>query len=232
MADKPILLSPWTNNWDSALEKLAELGIPRSFQPGAVIFSEAEQGHDVYVLIKGRVKLSLNYPHGSELVLSIYENKRLFGIQSVLDGAPHFATATTLMNCDIVVIRESVFFSLLEAHPDLNRAVLRCLAMEVRQFSAQSSCLCLTDASARVTRMLAITARAESSNMKQPTITTTHDEIGSILGLSRVSVTNALNSLEEAGVIKKKRSQLIISDLDYCEGLLDNKKSVRTKVVK
>jgi len=230
MANNPVLLSPWTKKWDPALEKLTEYGTLRSFQSGTVIFSETEYGQDVYVLLSGRVKLSLSYPHGSELLQSIYEDKGLFGVQSVLDGAPHFATATTLMKSEIVVIRASVFFSLLESHPDLNRAVLRCLSMELRQSSAQSSCLCLTDASARVTRMLAITAKADSSNT-EPTITTTHDEIGSILGLSRVSVTNALNSLEEAGVIKKKRSHIVISNPDYCEGLLDNKKSIRTKVV-
>lgn len=231
MVNNPVLLSPWTKKWDPALDKLIEYGTLKSFQAGAVIFSETEPSQNVYVLIKGRIKLTMNYPHGSELLVAIYEDKGLFGIHSILDGAPQFATATTLKKCDILVIRPSVFFTLLESQPDLNRAVLRCLSMEIRQFLAQLSCAALTDASARVARLLSITAKADQSDIDQPMLITTHDEIGSILGLSRVSVTNILNSLEDVGIIKKKRSHIIISNPENCECLLDNKKSIRSKAV-
>ena len=54
---------------------------------GGVLFYEGDPSDVLFYQISGKVKLTITYPHGSELLLAIYEGRNFIGA-STLNGQP------------------------------------------------------------------------------------------------------------------------------------------------
>src|SRR6476469_2644083 len=62
----------------------------------AVLFSEGELTKGIYILLKGKIKISQLNPDGSVQILFIYTVGEVFGHRPILGGDNQPATATAL----------------------------------------------------------------------------------------------------------------------------------------
>lgn len=67
---------------------LAERLIPRRFSPGQVIFHLGDPGGLLYIIIRGKVKISHSTPDGQEALLAILGSGDFFGELALLDESP------------------------------------------------------------------------------------------------------------------------------------------------
>ncbi|MGH9293293.1 MAG: Crp/Fnr family transcriptional regulator, partial [Acidimicrobiales bacterium] len=67
----------------------------RAFSRGAVVVREGDEGHDVMLLRRGRLKIC-RMSAGREAILSIADPGSLLGELAALDGSPHSATVVSL----------------------------------------------------------------------------------------------------------------------------------------
>ena len=80
-------LSPMEINFLSSLSK------ERKYAPGQVIFREGEAGHEMYVVLEGRVMISKYIPGAGEEALAFVERGGYFGEMALIDNAPRSADA-------------------------------------------------------------------------------------------------------------------------------------------
>jgi CRP-like cAMP-binding protein len=82
---------------------LEEEGTIRTFDPGEVVFSEGDEGDEMFVIDRGEVELFGR--HGeSEILLAKLGPEEFFGEMAVLTGAPRSATARAVGRTDLRVI--------------------------------------------------------------------------------------------------------------------------------
>lgn len=214
---------------DSYSRHLLKYSVIRKVKAGSILFYEGDYCNEIFYLLSGKVKLSSCYPHGSELILSIYERKSIFGL-SMLDDKKHFATAVAMVDSEIAVISATKLIEEASNNPTVFMAIIKSINAEVRKLVGQISCIALTDASARIVRFLNIFSYNNQTSNKNY-IECTHDNISNMLGLSRSVVTSTLNSLEKAGIIKKDRSKITIVDTNKLNMLLEDKNNIRDRII-
>jgi len=75
---------------------LEAIGRRRDFPAGQILFTEGDDGHEVFVLLGGQVKVVTTAPSGRDVILDVMDQDSLLGELSAIDGNPRSATAIAL----------------------------------------------------------------------------------------------------------------------------------------
>ena len=105
-------------------QRLAAVAAVRTFERGAMLFSEGDPSDQLYTVISGRVKIFKTTPRGADVILEIFGPGDPVGAVAVYESRPYPATAVTLEPTTCVTFPRQAFFSLLESHPTMVRGLL------------------------------------------------------------------------------------------------------------
>ena len=94
---------------------------------GTTIFREGEDGGFMYIIHKGKVRISRK---GIEI--AVLEKGDFFGDISLLTGQPRVADAEAIEDCELLYIDELMFDEMMKKHPDISLRLLRKLAARLR----------------------------------------------------------------------------------------------------
>jgi len=111
--------------------RVAQIAQEKRYHKDDVIFSEDEEGVDLYVLAEGKVRIELHLgPRQTAEVKQIYTVKRgqVFGELSFLDGSPRSARAKAQTRVRLVIIDGAKLKTVLETEPPLGYKVMKNLA--------------------------------------------------------------------------------------------------------
>jgi CRP/FNR family cyclic AMP-dependent transcriptional regulator len=97
------------------------------FRAGSVIITEGEEGNIMYVIMKGEVSISLK-----DKVLATSVPGDIVGEMALINSDIRSATATAKTHCELVLIDQSSFNSLLRYVPDFSLHVMGVLAHRVQ----------------------------------------------------------------------------------------------------
>ena len=84
-----------------------------AYPGGALLFSEGQTPRGMYLLCRGRVKLSVTASDGKALILKIAEPGEILGLHATVSGQPYEMSAETLHPCQVNFIRREDFLKFL-----------------------------------------------------------------------------------------------------------------------
>ena len=192
-----------------ALAALVRGAKPRAFERGAIVFVQGDPGDALYVVLGGRVKISVESPDGDSMLLATLGRADTFGELALIDGEPRSATAEALDRAELLSISRQSFRAAYERHPQLASTLLEILGRLVRRVTGQAADLALLDLEGRVARLLLRLADAAGSSAELD-FGLTQSELASMVGGSRQSVNQILHSLERGGYIAIEGRRLTI----------------------
>ncbi len=99
----------------------------RSFRAGETIFREGDTATELYVIERGRVKISL----GNRLLDELDDNG-IFGEMALIDNEPRSATAIAATDVTLVPVTEKQFLFLVSNTPFFALKVMRVMADRLR----------------------------------------------------------------------------------------------------
>ena len=101
----------------------------RKFKSGEVIVQPGTPAKEMYFLARGRASAHIEQADGRKKRLGTFSSGMVFGEMGVLENAPRSAevTADTEVECDLLKLED--FEKLGENHPQINRAIMRNLAL-------------------------------------------------------------------------------------------------------
>lgn len=105
----------------------------REYKPRETIFRIGDTGASGYVLVEGRVRVTIIDKDEQEVTLDDVEAGGFFGFASLLEGTPHQATAIAEEHCKCLIVDRADLRHLIGSKPD---AGMDMLAMFGRQFHA------------------------------------------------------------------------------------------------
>lgn len=95
---------------------------------GHTLFNAGESGQDMYVLITGRIDISIN-----NTIVESAAPGAIIGEMSLIDGAPRSATAVAREECTLLAIDRMRFRQMTREAPDFALDVMRGMAERLRR---------------------------------------------------------------------------------------------------
>ena len=201
---------------DGVLAAVARLLRPRRFRRHEVVFHEGDPGDSLFIVGSGSVKIALVSPEGEEAIITTLGPGDFFGELSVLDGAQRSATAVALEPTELWAIAGSTYLEVVEAEPQLRRALLAALAGEVRGLTRHVEELHFLGLPGRLAMRLVELARdAQGSGPgAQLSWHYTQAELASMIGGSRQTVSVLLSDFADEGLVHIDRDTIVIPDIE------------------
>src|SRR5437868_14041981 len=102
----------------AALQSFEGIKYATAYPKGAVLFVEGQAPRGIFVLCKGRVKLSICATDGKTLILKIAEPGEVLGLSATVSGKPYELTAETIDPFQVNFVKREDFLRFLKEHSD------------------------------------------------------------------------------------------------------------------
>lgn len=195
-----------------------------TFEPDQMIFARGDPGRDLYLVLEGRIRLSILSGDGRELSFAHAGAGSVFGEIATLDGGERTAGATAISRVTAMTLPQKALHELIEANPKIAMAAVRFLCHRLRETDQRLEAIALHRIEVRLARLLMGVVKLEAPTAKGGKVTVdlgmSQGEIALLIGTSRPKVNIALTQLEEMGAIKRAGSKLVC-DVDELEIIAD-----------
>ena len=200
---------------DEALDNLLQASTRKNHPKDATLVEENEVGETLYMILSGKVKVTNIGPDGKEVILSILGEGEFFGEMSLLDEEPRSANVITTEKTEMMTLRRAEFMNLLENDKEILSKLLAVLSGRLRHANAQIRSLALLDVLGRIARLLLDIGQKDGRRLVDGSLVfrrPTHQEIASMVGTSRETVSRMIGDLSRDGYIKISGKDILIRD--------------------
>ena len=195
------------------LEALSDVAFTRTFSKDNVIILAEEEGDTLFILKKGKVKVSIVSEEGREVILSLLGSGSVFGELSLLDGKPRSANVVAIEETDLLMLRRTDFVQLIYKTPQIATALLAELASRLRKTDRQIEGLALLDVTSRISETLLQLATDQGRESTDGVVIEnrpTHQEMANMSGTTRETISRVLKRLEAEGYIACRGRKITI----------------------
>jgi len=195
-----------------------------AFDPSQVIFARGDAGREIFLVVTGRVRLSVLTAEGRELSFAHAEPGAIFGEIAMLDGGPRSADATAVNKATALTLSKPAFKRLVDTHPLVGDAAIRFLCSRVREADQQLEAIALYPIEGRLARFFLAAARQKAPGSEEGRIAIelpmSQSELALLIGASRPKVNTALSLLESSGALQRQEGRIIcdIEELQLIAG--------------
>jgi CRP/FNR family cyclic AMP-dependent transcriptional regulator len=198
------------------LRRLGAMARAKSFRPDQVVFSKGDPLQGLYVIERGRVKISTTSPAGREIALNLLGDGDVFGEVALADGGARTADAVACEPTRLLVLDRTEIVPFLEANPEIMRHMLVALAQRVRWISSRFEDAAFLSLPARVAKRLLLLGEhfgVGSAACLRLTVSLPQRELASHMGVTRETINRLIQDWRDSGLIKVDRGVIVLSDL-------------------
>ena len=199
----------WPLLSDDERTVLAGLGRTNLYPPGAVMCVEGDPATHVFVLVDGWVKIVGVTSDGHELTLALRGRGDTVGEVAGETTGYRTATVQAVGTVRALIVPYERFSSFLDSHDRADRAYRR---MVTRRWSDAESMLRARSVTSGAQRLAGLLLELADSEL-QTAMTLTQEELASLTGASRATVTRALSNWRRRGIIRTGQRDITITDL-------------------
>lgn len=199
----------------ATLQAFESIRIPHVYPKGARLFIEGQPSDGIYLLCRGRVKLTAHSRNGKALILRIGTPGDVLALSSAISDSVLDTTAEALELCQVSFVRKADFRRFLKANSDAGLNALQQINHQYKKACAQVRSLGLsTRVAERLASLLSEWSNEAPANNGSVHLkmSFSHEEIASMIGTSRETVTRLLRDFREQDLISIKGTDLYIQD--------------------
>jgi len=202
----------WALLTDDERTVLAGLGRSTLYSPGAVMFVEGDLATHVFVLTDGWVKIVGVTSDGHELTLALRGRGDTVGEMAGEIAGYRTATVKAVGTVRALIVPYEKFSSFLNAHDGADRAYRRMVTRRWNDAESMLRTRSVTSGAQRLAALLLKLADWRDSEF-QMAMMLTQEELASLTGASRATVTRALSNWRQRGIIRTGPRDITITDL-------------------
>jgi CRP/FNR family transcriptional regulator, cyclic AMP receptor protein len=181
------------------------------------IYIPDESATHIYMVVNGRVKIGHYLENGEEVITSILTTGEIFGELAVAGEEKRKDFAQAVVDVTICPLTTTELKELMYENKELSFKILKLIGLRLMKLERKVELLVFKDARTRVVEFLRDAASWKGVKVGTETMIQTrltHQDIGSLTGTSRQTVTTILNELKDKNLINFNRKQILIRDLD------------------
>jgi CRP/FNR family cyclic AMP-dependent transcriptional regulator len=197
------------------LQRIAELAVPREFEPGQVVFREGDSSDTCYIVRSGRARAVREHSDGRIITLATFGPGDIFGELAMFEDERRSATVEAVEPTAAVAVLGPDMRRLMNEHPGIATRLVIALGRRLRESNERLSRQSFQTVQSRVAVVLRDLVQQEIDGGAAPTevlLTTTQADLAQLAGSSRESASRFLAVLERAGVISQGRGRLTVHD--------------------
>lgn len=179
----------------------------------------------VCIVTEGKVRVSLYGEKGLEKLLYFLVPGEIFGELNYFENTEHNLIIFAKEDTTISTVDECTLNSLLKEHPEYYTYFIHSMSRKYFLSLCQMSDILFHSSTSRVANTLYRLSCLNSScdeDIHVLPVSLTHQELATLVGCSRITVTRALNNFKEQGIISSKNKTLIIHDLEKLKSYIEN----------
>jgi CRP/FNR family cyclic AMP-dependent transcriptional regulator len=200
----------------AALRSFDSITYLAAYAKGAVLFVEGQVPRGIFLLCKGRVKLSICASDGKTLILKIAEPGEVLGLSAAVSGQAYEITAETIDPCHVNFVKRDDFLRFLGEHSEACFRVAEQLSEKYNVACHEVRSLGLSHSAAeKLAKLLIDWSSKDGEEQKQEPclqVSLTHEEIAQMIGTSRETVTRLFADLKKREIVLTKGSVVVIRD--------------------
>ncbi len=181
------------------------------------IYMPDDSASHIYMVVNGRIKIGHYLENGEEVVTSILTTGEIFGELAVAGEEKRRDFAQAVDDVIICPLTTEELKALMYDNKELSFKILKLIGLRLMKLERKLELLVFKDARTRIIEFLRDAASWKGVKVGTETMIQTrltHQDIGSLTGTSRQTVTTILNELKEKNLINFNRKQILIRDLD------------------
>jgi CRP/FNR family transcriptional regulator len=197
------------------LERISRLAVPRTLQPGQVVFREGDASDTCYVVRSGRARAVREHVDGRTITLATFGPGDIFGELAMFEDELRSATVEAVQPTEVVAVLGPDMRRLMVEHPEISIRLVVALGRRLRETNdrlAKQSFQTVQSRVAVVLRDLVTQAVAAGAPSSEVEVCATQADLAKLAGSSRESASRFLAVLERAGVISQGRGRLVVHD--------------------
>jgi CRP/FNR family transcriptional regulator len=184
--------------------------VEKPFWRGMNIYELEDPATNIYVVLKGRVKILRSSPEGGRKIVSIRYRDDIFGELALAGGeveSRRSDEAVALDTTRVAVIRTADFWQAARRDPELMQSAMRRVAAQLAEAHRQIESLVFDNNHRRLARAL-LDLSNEALRAGESSVRLTHEELAELIGSTREVVTGMMIEFRQRGLIDYKRGDI------------------------
>lgn len=183
-----------------------------SYKPSELIYMEEDYSNNLFLIIRGRVRVYSVCSNGEEITYEILDEGRFFGDSSFFSNSPRLTTVSAINDVQLISFTIDDLSPYLEKSHKLTLALLAHMSHTCDHLSLLLKRAYTYNRYEKIASFLLEVTHTDniSKGIINNTIPYTHEELSTIVGLSRVTTTKVLNEFQKKGYIKIQYRKIIV----------------------
>jgi CRP/FNR family cyclic AMP-dependent transcriptional regulator len=205
----------FANLSDADLRRLEAAMVRRRYADGQVIFHMGDEGGSLYLITRGRVKVTIPSLRGEEVILAILSAGEILGELSLIDGKPRSATVQALEDAEVLCLPRSAFLSFLRARFETVLVVLEVISRRLRETDRSLADAHFLDLRPRLAKKILDLARTfgvwEEDKVRIG-VRVTQKDLAAMVGATRESVNKQFTQLRRRELVQLENCYITVLD--------------------
>ena len=184
----------------------------RQYTKREVVLQKGASGDSLLFLLSGSLQVVDITEDGRAIGLRMLTPGDFFGEIAVINGSMRSASVVALTPVLVALLPRQTALHLFAHSPSVANHMLRFLAAKVARDSEFRALLSIHNTSRRIYTFIDLLKEKKDDDMHVVENLPTHQDIANMINTSRETVTRALLTLSQQGIIKKGAHRLIIVD--------------------
>ena len=198
-------------------QHIAALLQKQTLRKGDVLFRNGEEGHSLYMITAGKIKIVRQSRDGDEMILAVLSTGDFCGEMALLDGLPRSADAIAVEETHLYGLNRKDFLSYVMNNETAVRAILSALSKRLRKADDFLEDIFFLNIAARLAKKLIELARSNGfreGDNGPIKLSFTQKDLAGMIGATRESVNKELRSLREKNLIALSGKAILIQDME------------------
>ncbi len=186
----------------------------RTYPKDTMIFSECQNGQDMFIIQDGQVKIS-KVVDGNEVILAVLKKGDFFGEMALLEDKPRSASAVAHEECKLMTVNRQNFNQMVATQPQLIARLTTTLAERLWAMNRQLENTQIRDPVSKLFDMLALQLEKGKVPVSQGTsyqFDITPFDLANMCGIPQEEQGQCLNLFVKDPRVKLNANKIYISD--------------------
>lgn len=214
----------FTGLTDSELESLSEAITLKRYKKRDIVYLPGDKREGIFLLHKGKVKVSRLSEDGRELTMEIYKEGDIFGEHALIEEGEHQSMASALELSYISQISKSQMQVLMKQIPTLSYNIAKLMGLRRMSLEKKVEDLVFRNVPSRLAKLLLNLAHKYGVELGRSILINTklsQQELGNLIGSTRETTSHFLNQFRKVGFIDFDKRVINILDKEKLEQLGD-----------